>query len=121
MQRPQANLGEQDEYDMVDKAVDEVEQQLLDFTPDVVESAGVAQAHPPYTRAYPSPAIRKPRSFFNYMGEDTIPILDTVQDEDLLRLSGGSGATNSHELFVPLTIQPQLAAPPLGLRDHPPQ
>ncbi|OEH78603.1 hypothetical protein cyc_04064 [Cyclospora cayetanensis] len=107
---PQSQLHplDQDEYDRVDKLADEVGQQLIDSS--LVESGAAPNlvgTRPSYSQAYPSGAIRKPRSFYNYMNEEFLPVLETDPDENLIRLAGGLGATTAHELFLPLPLQSQ--------------
>ncbi|KAL8274388.1 hypothetical protein Esti_001710 [Eimeria stiedai] len=103
-------LEEEDEFGRADKIVDAVERQLIDCSQASPETGAVLGVHLPYTSAYPSLAIRKPRGFYNYMGEDVTPVVDTEEDEALMRLAGGPGASQIHELFVPLPIQQQQAA-----------
>lgn len=107
MPRPQLRLGDQDEYDRADKIADEVEQQLVEHVPEAPGHVGAGGGHVPYTGAYPSAAIRKPRTFYNYMDVDTVPLLESGHDETLIRFAGGPGASTAHELFIPLTLQQQ--------------
>lgn len=110
MPQPQGPLGAQDEYDRADKVADEVERQLLDFAPGVPADIASGGDRPSQAQVYPSPAVRKPRSFYNYFGDDLIPLLVTDRDETLMRLAGGPGASSAHELFIPLPIQQQQSA-----------
>lgn len=109
-------MGGHDEYDSVNKLADEVEQQLIDFrqeeasgAADAIGSGSGAALTPRLNSAYPSAAIRKPRSFYNYFGDDTTPLLETDADEVLSRFAGGSCASTEHELFVPLELDNQSA------------
>lgn len=108
---PQAQLqmGDQSEYDRVDKLIDEVERQIIESSPD--EEAEEEGASPLFNKAYRSAAVRKPRSFYNYFGEDTVPLLETDPDEILLRLAGSSSASTEHEAFLPLLFQDPGTAP----------
>ena len=110
----QLEHGERNEYDRADKLTDEIELQLIDCSQEATERANSAGTSPPYNGAYPSAAIRKPRSFYNYIGEDLVPLLETDPDESLVRLAGGPGATTAHELFLPLQLQqkPSISPPP---------
>lgn len=107
MPRPQLHLGDQDEYDRADKIADEVEQQLLEYVQEAPGHVVAGGGHVPYTRAYPSAAIRKPRTFYNYMDVDLVPLLESGHDETLVRFAGGPGAFTAHELFIPLPLQQQ--------------
>ncbi|KAL8449946.1 hypothetical protein Emag_003507 [Eimeria magna] len=103
-------LEEEDEFGRADKLVDEVERQLIDCSQAAPDTGALSRMHLPYTSAYPSLAIRKPRGFYNYMGEDVMPVVDTEKDEALLRLAGGPGTPKIHELFLPLPLEQQQAA-----------
>ncbi|CDI75157.1 hypothetical protein, conserved [Eimeria praecox] len=113
----QMQMGAYDEYDAVNKLTDEIEQQMIDFPQDEASEAADMNGSgpdtplltPPLNHAYPSAAIRKPRSFYNYFGEDTIPLLDTDPDEILYRFSGGDASTE-HELFIPFHLTSDNAA-----------
>ncbi|CDJ51725.1 hypothetical protein, conserved [Eimeria brunetti] len=112
----QLQMGSNDEYDTVNKLTDEVEQQMIEFPQDDASGAesmagsGSTDLVPPLNSAYPSATIRKPRSFYNYFGDDTISLLETNPDEVLTRFAGGASSSNEHELFVPLQLDSQSAA-----------
>ncbi|KAL8433967.1 hypothetical protein ACSSS7_003490 [Eimeria intestinalis] len=110
-------LEEEDEFGRADKVVDEVERQLIDCSQASPERGTTQGMHLPYTSAYPSLAIRKPRSFYNYMGGDVTPIAENEKDQQVINLAGGPGASQIHELFVPLPIEHQQngASPPPSL------
>lgn len=105
----QLEMGDRSEYDRVDKLIDEVERQLIESSPD--EEAEEEGASPLFNKAYRSAAVRKPRSFYNYFGEETVPLLETDPDDILLRLAGSSSASTEHEAFLPLLFQDPGTAP----------
>lgn len=102
----QPETKEQSEYDGVDKLTDDVERQLVDCYQKPLEGPNyAADSQLPFARAYPSAAVRKPRSFYNYMGEDLVLVSDDKEGESSPHLTWATEASNAHDFFIPLSMQ----------------